>query len=216
VTRPTNTVDTRGMLLIHRVIRREIGALPRLFRQCGGNPDRAARLSTHAVEMLEFLHTHHSGEDELLWPVLRAKVPLHGALVDRMESEHHQIEHAVESLRRDLSGWDARADGETSERMAACVESMHGLLETHLATEEAEVLPLVARHFSQGEWDVLAKHGFGAIPGNRRLVMLGHILEEADPDEQQHMLQKVPPPARIAFNLVGRRQHAREVAEIRG
>jgi hypothetical protein len=65
-------IDTRDMLLIHRVIRREIGRLPGLFRTAG-DPARAARITAHASEMLDFLHVHHTGEDELLWPALRRR-----------------------------------------------------------------------------------------------------------------------------------------------
>jgi hypothetical protein len=70
-------IDTRDMLLIHRVIRREIGRLPGLFRTAG-EPARAARITAHASEMLDFLPVHHTGEDELLWPALRRRVRLDG------------------------------------------------------------------------------------------------------------------------------------------
>ncbi len=64
----TTGIDTRDMLLIHRVIRREVGGLPGLFRATRDRA-RAARVAAHASEMLDFLHAHHTGEDELLWPV---------------------------------------------------------------------------------------------------------------------------------------------------
>jgi hypothetical protein len=70
--RPMATgVDTEGMLLIHRVIRRELSLAPRLVRGAAGDPARSQRVGAHLTEMLYFLHTHHTGEDELLWPVLR-------------------------------------------------------------------------------------------------------------------------------------------------
>jgi hemerythrin-like domain-containing protein len=209
-------VDTREMLLIHRVIRREFGQLPNLMRGAAGNPVRAKRVAAHASEMLDFLHIHHSGEDELVWPVLRPYVSLDAELIDRMEAQHAQVAAAVHDVRRELPAWAGSADAATGERMAARLEQMIDVLGAHLDEEEQQILPLVAVHFSQAEWDELGKHGFGAIPGKRRLVILGHILEEADDAERVSFLRKVPPPARLAFKLIGRRQHARETADIRG
>jgi len=208
-------VDTRDMLLIHRVIRREISRLPGLIRGTG-DPSRAAQIASHASEMLDFLHTHHCGEDELLWPLLRPRVRLEDDLIDRMEAQHGEIAAAVDDVRRWLPGWAASADAATGERIAARLESASGVLTAHLTEEEERILPLVSAHFNQEEWDALAKHGFAAIPAKRRLVILGHILQETDDTERQRFMRRVPPPARLAFTLIGRRQHAREAAAIRG
>lgn len=209
----TTGVDTRDMLLIHRVIRREMDRLPGLIRTARDRP-RAALIGAHAGEMLDFLHVHHTGEDELLWPVLRPRVSLDGDLIDRMEAQHGEIAAAIADVRRQLPAWASSADPETGEKIAARLEAASGVLTAHLAEEEERILPLVAAHFSQQEWDALGKHGFAAVPGRRRLIILGHILHETDEAERGRFLRQVPPPARLAFNLVGRRQYAREMAAI--
>ena len=207
----TTGVDTRDMLLIHRVIRREMDRLPGLIRTARDQA-RAAQIAAHASEMLDFLHTHHTGEDELLWPVLRPRVSLDGDLIDRMEAQHGEIA----DVRRQLPAWAGSADPETGEKIAARLESAGDVLTAHLAEEEARVLPLVSANFSQKEWDALGKHGFAAVPGRRRFVILGHILQETDEAERQRFMHHVPPPARLAFSLIGRRQYAREIAAIHG
>jgi hemerythrin-like domain-containing protein len=211
-----NGIDTDDMLLIHRLIRREIGYLPGLIRGAAGKPARAKQVAQHTSEMLDFLHTHHSGEDELLWPVLRPRVSLDGELLDRMTAQHGQVAAAVADVRADLGRWAPTPDAALGERIAARLDEMTGVLTEHLAEEEARILPLVSTHFTQREWDALGKHGFAAVPGKRRLVILGHILEEADPVERARFLRRVPPPARLAFKLIGRRQHERETAALRG
>jgi len=208
-------IETRDMLLIHRVIRREIGSLPGLIRATRDRA-RAAQLAAHASEMLDFLHTHHTGEDELLWPVLRPRVRLDDGLIDRMEAQHGEIAAAIADVRRWLPVWAGSADPQTGEQIAARIESAGAVLSVHLAEEEERVLPLCAEHFSQQEWDALGKHGFAAIPGKRRLVMLGHILAGTDDAERRQFLRRVPAPARLAYSLIGRRQHAREAAAIHG
>ena len=207
------TVDTRDMLLIHRVIRRETGRLPGLIRSAA-DPERAALIAAHASEMLDFLHTHHTGEDQLLWPVLRPRVSLDGELINRMEAQHAQIAEGVTDVRRDLPVWAKSADPATGERMATRLEWVSDVLNAHLAEEEERILPLVATHISQQEWDALGEHGFAAVPVKRRLVILGYILQGTDDTERKRFMQRVPPPARIAYTLVGRRQYAREAAAI--
>jgi hemerythrin-like domain-containing protein len=211
----TTGVDTRDMLLIHRVIRREMGRLPGLIRTARDRP-RAALIAAHAGEMLDFLHVHHTGEDELLWPVLRPRVSLDGDLIDRMEAQHGEIAAAIADVRRWLPAWAGSADQETGEKIAARIEAAGPVLAAHLTEEEERILPLVAAHFSQPEWDALGKHGFAAVPGRRRLAILGHILHETDDAERRRFTRQVPPPARLAFSLVGQRQYAREMAAIQG
>jgi hemerythrin-like domain-containing protein len=208
-------IDTNEMLLIHRVLRREVGALPELIRRANNDPARARIVGPHAVEMLDFLHVHHSGEDELLWPVLRPRVAVEGDLLDRMEAQHHQVAAAIADVERDLPGWTTSADPVTGERIATRLGEMNAVLTEHLAEEEKQILPLVAANFSQAEWDALGKHGFAAVPGKRRLFVLGLILEDTDESERRTFMQKVPPPARVAYKLIGRRQWEREVATIR-
>ena len=208
-------IDTNEMLLIHRVLRREVGALPELIRRANNDPARARIVGAHAVEMLDFLHVHHSGEDELLWPVLRPRVAVEGDLLDRMEAQHHQVAAAIVDVERDLPRWTTSADPETGERIATRLDEVNAVLTEHLAEEEKQILPLVAANFSQAEWDALGKHGFAAVPGKRRLFVLGLILEETDESERRTFMQKVPPPARLAYKLVGRRQWEREVSTIR-
>jgi hypothetical protein len=41
-------------------------------------------------------------------------------------------------------------------------------------------------------------------------------IQLTDDAERQRFLQHVPPPARLAYTLIGRRQYARETAAIHG
>lgn len=216
MTAARGAIDTTDMLLIHRVIRREIGALPRLFRTATNDAARAKLVGTHAMEMLDFLHNHHHGEDELLYPLLRQRVRLDADLLDRMDAQHATVDESVGALRADLPGWMRSPDPGISERMAATVEAMLPVLIDHLAEEEQRLLPIVARTVSQPEWDKLGEHGMGTIPVKRRLVVLGHIIEETDESERTRFLVNVPAPARLAYRLIGKRQFARETAAIRG
>ena len=209
-------IDTHEMVLIHRVIRREIGELPRLFRSAANDPARSKIIGAHAREMLHFLHTHHSGEDELLFPLLRERAALDPELMHRMDAQHAQVNDAVAAISAELPAWTASADVAVGERMAARIDATMPTLIDHLAEEEQKLLPVVSFTLTQPEWDALGKHGMNSIPVTRRLVILGYITEETDDAERQRFMQVVPAPARLAYKLIGHRQFTRETAAIRG
>lgn len=106
-----------------RVIRREFGQLPRLFRSAAKDRARSKVIGAHAREMLDFLHTHHTGEDELLFPLLRERAALDPELMDRMDVQHAQVNHAVAAIGRELPAWTAHADAAAGERMAALIDA---------------------------------------------------------------------------------------------
>ncbi len=209
-------VDTHEMVLIHRVIRREIGQLPRLFRSAANDRARSKIIGGHAREMLDFLHTHHTGEDELLFPLLRERSMLAPELMDRMDAQHAQVNEAVVAISADLPAWTTNADAAAGERMAACIDTTMPTLLDHLTEEEQKLLPVVSTTLTQSEWNALAKHSISAIPVTRRLVILGYITEETDDAERQKFMQVVPAPARLVYKLIGHRQFTRETTAIRG
>jgi hemerythrin-like domain-containing protein len=210
------SVDTHEMVLIHRVIRREFARLPQLFRTAANDRARARVIGAHAKEMLHFLHTHHTGEDELLFPLLRQRAALAPDLMDRMDAQHAQVDKAVAAIGAEVPVGTANAETAAGERMAGRIDAAMPTLIDHLAEEEQELLPIVSVTLSQREWDALGQHGMSAIPLTRRLVILGHITEETDDAERQKFLQVVPAPARWAYKLIGHRQFAAETTAIRG
>jgi hemerythrin-like domain-containing protein len=209
-------VDTHEMVLIHRVIRREFGQLPRLFRTAANDPARSKIIGSHAREMVHFLHIHHTGEDELLFPLLRERAELDPNLMDRMDAQHAQVNDAVAAISTELPEWTTSADPATGERMAASIDATMPTLIDHLAEEDQKLLPIASVTLTQSEWDALGKHGMSAIPLTRRLVILGHITEETDVAERQKFMQVVPAPARLAYKLIGHRKFTRETTTIRG
>jgi hemerythrin-like domain-containing protein len=210
------SVDTHEMVLIHRVIRREIGQLPTLFRAAANDRARSKIISAHTHEMLDFLHTHHTGEDELLFPLLRERAQLDPELMDRMDAQHALVDHAVAAVSAELPAWTASADPAAGEHMATLIEDAIPSLIEHLAEEEEEILPIVSVTVTQEEWNALGKHGMSAIPIPRRLVTLGHIIEETDDAERRTFLQVIPAPIRLAYKLIGHRQFTRDATAIRG
>jgi hypothetical protein len=202
------------MPMIHRVLRRELGGLPRLVETSSTDTQRRALVANHAAETLHFLHVHHEGEDELLWPVLRPRVPESAELIDRLEDAHHKVSGALSEIDPGLQAWSLSGDPAAGEVLAEQLRSLNSVLFAHLDEEESQLLPIAGANVTPEEWAKLGEHGFAAVPPKRRLAVLGAILAEASPEERQKFLTHVPAPARVMYKLFGEKQYKKEVAKL--
>lgn len=212
VTRP----DTHDMVIVHRVFRREFRLLPDLVRAVAdGDTTRAALVGRHADELVTALHHHHTGEDQLLWPRLRERTAVNVELVATMERQHEHVAVLLATAHDVIPAWSAAADASTRDKLAAILGEVSTALDEHLTQEEREILPLAEQHMTADEWAELGKRGMAAIPKDRLFVFLGHMLEETTPGERMHMLRNLPVPARVLYQVVGKRQYKRETAAVR-
>jgi iron-sulfur cluster repair protein YtfE (RIC family) len=208
--------DTQEMVVVHRVFRREFRLAPQMVRLVpAGDAARAAVVAGHLTEMATMLHHHHSGEDELVWPLLTERASVSGEVVERMEAQHEAVAALLDTCAELVPAWGAGADVPTRDRLAGVLEELSAALDEHLAEEEREILPLCAEHMTAEEWGRLGQRGMAAMPKSRLLVIFGHLLEEASPQERATMLGHLPAPARLLFRAVGRRAWAKEVGRLR-
>jgi hemerythrin-like domain-containing protein len=188
------------MVVIHRVFRREFGLLPALIR--GVAPDdleRAKVVADHATGLLRFVHVHHSGEDELLWPVLLARVEVEADVIRRMEDQHLHVAALIPRAEEQLPGWSAQPSAERGEELATTFEDIAAALDEHLGEEEQQILPLVETHLSVAEWDRLGEHARASLSPPDLMASLAAILEEADDEERAMFTAALPPPVLTIF-----------------
>ncbi|NYH91270.1 hemerythrin domain-containing protein [Actinopolymorpha rutila] len=175
----------------------------------------ARRVFAHGAEITSVLDNHLHTEDELLWPPLRARAPLAHDLINRMENQHRQLADLLDRAAVLFSTWAATPQPTTTEELAAVLTELHAVLTSHLDDEEAHVLPLVPDHLTAAEWAELGKRGTTALPKRRRLVFLGHVLEDATPAEQEAFLAAFPRSASLAYRLYGRPAYRKETTALR-
>jgi hemerythrin-like domain-containing protein len=205
--------ETHDMVVVHRVFRREFALLPRMVRAVApGDLAQAGVVVAHAREMTAMLHHHHTAEDELVWPRLRDRAQLDPWMLERMEAQHHVVGELLEELDVALPRFAGTADPAPGTALASVLDQVSAALDEHLDEEETSILPVVARTLTVTEWEELAQRGMSAMSKPRLLVILGHILEEADDDERAAFLGHVPLPARLAYRVVGHRRYLRETA----
>ena len=209
--------DVHDMVVVHRAFRREFGLLPALVRAVpSGDVRRACVLAAHARLLLEGLHLHHGGEDALLWPLLHERAAPAAALVDRMEAQHHRVHELLTRLEPALARWEAEARPAVTEEVAAGFEALRDALLEHLDQEEAEILPLAARHVTPQEWARLGEHGVAGTRRSHLPIMFGIVLEDADPHERAEMAATLPAPVRLLLRTWGAWRYRRYVRAVRG
>jgi hemerythrin-like domain-containing protein len=208
--------DTHDMIVVHRIFRRESELMPRLIRAVrDGDTGRAGVLADAFGDYQFGLHMHHSGEDELVWPLLLARVDLEADLVLRMEAQHEVIARTLTETAQLMPAWRAAPSAATAAPLVAALASHRTALLEHLDDEEEYVLPLIEEHLTAAEWGRLAEHFGEEVPKDKLLYFLGAILEEASPAERQAMMANLPAPARILWYTIGQRQYRRKVSKVR-
>jgi len=204
--------ETHDMVVVHRAFRREFALLPRMVRAVSpGDLTQRGVICTHAREMTAMLHHHHTAEDELVWPRLRERAELDAWLVDRAQTQHEVIGQLLAALDHVLQRFTETADPTSGSELASVLDQVSIALNEHLDEEETAILP-VAETLTASEWEELSQRGMAAMSKPRLLVLLGHILEDADNDERAAFLKHVPIPARVGYRLFGRRRYLRETA----
>ena len=206
------------MVVIHQALRREFTLLPALVAAVPDNDAvRARTIGEHLTLVLAMLHDHHEAEDELLWPLLRQRVPLRKELIDTMEQQHQAVADAIHAIQASLPAWSAHGSAADRDRIAAILRRLDAALTEHLYLEEQEILPLIHEHLTVPEWLApqhhAVEHGPKSLSG--KLTIAGLILEDATPAQRAWFMSMLPPPARVLWRLSGARRYNAHVREIR-
>ncbi|MFG1916957.1 LLM class flavin-dependent oxidoreductase [Micromonospora sp. NPDC048898] len=100
-------------------------------------------LGVYCESYCRIVTTHHTIEDQSLFPRLRARDPRLGPVVDRLEQEHHAIHDVLEGVDQALVAYVGSPDGLAELR--AAVDLLTDALLSHLSYEERELVEPLAR-----------------------------------------------------------------------
>ncbi|HEY4018404.1 MAG TPA: hemerythrin domain-containing protein [Pseudonocardiaceae bacterium] len=213
----TSRPNTRDMVVIHRVLRREFPRLAHLVEGVpAGERGRAEEVAAHLEFVLTELTYHHHGEDDYLWPKLLARATMETDLIHRMRAQHEAVAEADQRVRALLAQWRPTAAVSVAGDLAVALRALATVLGEHLDEEEASVLPLVVRHISVAEWAELGELTTAKFPRSALFTMLGQVLEDATKADRALFFGKLPPPARLAWRLFGRRRYVRYTRRVDG
>ncbi|MFI6811959.1 LLM class flavin-dependent oxidoreductase [Nonomuraea sp. NPDC050328] len=145
---------------VHDHLRGELAQLKEIMAQVvAGSMDPAAArgainqmtvrqnnwtLGAYCASYCRLVTTHHTLEDQSLFPHLRRADPRLAPVLDRLEQEHHVIHGVLEEVDRALVALVGEPDGMDGFREA--VARLDRTLSSHLRYEEEELVPALSRH----------------------------------------------------------------------
>jgi hemerythrin-like domain-containing protein len=213
-----STADIRDMLVVHQAFRNTYDRAPGLVRVVApGDVKRAKVVADHVRLVERFLHLHHKGEDELLWPKLQERAPAELEPTLRlMEEQHAQIDKLLTETAGLLASWRRDANAGDRDKLAESLTVLGTELTAHLAIEEEKVLPLAERHVTAKEWHQLGDHAINGLPKSKLPIVFGMLARLAEPDVVTLMLSTAPLVPRLIMPVLGPRAYASHAKRVYG
>lgn len=175
----------RVQLAIHRAVRRDATRLAIALAD-GGEASIAVVRAYWAVTAAQ-LHHHHEFEDTVVWPLMGERLGDRvGALLARNAHEHQVMASAMDGFDTALATTDAAG-------ARAALGRMQQTIETHLAHEEADVLPLIPEAFTLED---IAFFQAEDAKTNAPSVFLPWMLDDAPDEDLAFFTGPMPPPVR--------------------
>jgi hemerythrin-like domain-containing protein len=174
-----------GLNVVHLALRRSLASIVRTAEAPISDADRAAFVE-FTERFARFLHVHHDGEEEIVFPMLgRPSSPDAKKLVDGWKEDHATL---IPKLRAMESACADFARGGAREPLAQAAKAVQDFLVPHLDAEERALdTATLAKLLTSEEATALAlaasKHG-QRVGGSVVLMLLLHSL--TDEEQRSH------------------------------
>jgi iron-sulfur cluster repair protein YtfE (RIC family) len=189
------------MGIVHSALRRD---LTRTSDAVSGDPapgdDQRRAIAGHLVWMMSFLHRHHSGEDDGLWPLVRQRDPMASAVLDEMDADHTRIAPQLESVAAAGKRYGSDSSPQARESLLTAIVSLRAVLDPHLHREEEEAMPVVSRALTHAQWEAFNQEHYIKPKTTKELGQEGHwLIDSIDPAGYTVVVGNVPPIQRFVL-----------------
>ena len=193
--------DTAMMNIVHSALRRD---LTRTSEAVSANPppgdDQRQAIAGHLVWMMDFLHRHHAGEDDGLWPLVRQHDPTAGALLDDMDADHARIAPQLESVTAAGKSYGSDASPQARQSLLAAIAALREVLDPHLDREETQAMPAVSKALTHAQWEAFNQEHYVKPKSKKELGQEGHwLIDSIDPAGYDVVVSNVPPIPRFVL-----------------
>jgi hypothetical protein len=186
--------DVRINGVVHGALRRDLlRTHATLSTQPYPHGRQRLALGEHAVWLMEFLHAHHTGEDEGVWPLVRERNPAASALLDSLEADHGRIDPAATTVTAAGRRYAGTTTDEPRVELVAALDALTTVLFPHLDREVTEAMPVVSASITQDEWRSVERTYFIKPKSLAQLGMEAHwLLDGIDREGYQIVVHTVP------------------------
>ncbi len=185
--------ETSDMIAVHRALLGSLDAAPTLVAKAIEDPERTDAVGSFFENVLEFLHVHHAGEDELIYPRLEERCAGNKAVLERIDEQHTLLYEPMEVAAAAIDAWRVDRSEERGRSVVDAIGTVDQTLRPHLSEEEVTVLPLASAWMSPEEWAELPVHAMRSFRGDKPWLSLGLIMENVGDDRWKDMLARMPP-----------------------
>ena len=192
------------MGIVHSALRRDlVRARLVLAEPTPLTGERRTALADHARWLMDFLHHHHTNEDDGLYPMVLEKNPEAGDLLAVMDADHHRITPRILELDVAARSYRDGTEGSDAELLAA-LEALEADMCPHLEREEREMMPVVSASITNGAWRDW-EDAFNKTKSMKQLADEGHwLIDNLDPERREIVVRLVPAvPRFILLNFLG-------------
>ncbi len=192
--------ETGDMCHVHKALLSAFDAADDLVAAAGTDVTKVGAVATFFENVLEFLHVHHEGEDELLYPRIVERCTEHATLLEQIDKEHALLNEPMATARAAIASWAAEPTPDTGAVVATSLDIVEGTLRPHLRIEEELVLPIASAHLSPEEWGQLPAHSMQSFSGDKPWLPFGLILDQLNQEQRAGMLAHLPEPLHQAWD----------------
>lgn len=211
---PDGPVDMFMMYVMHHAFRRDLAMLTEAARVTPASDRVAWRLLRQRWSTFhDTLHSHHTGEDAGLWPLLLERSGTQErAALEAMEAEHAEFEPLLEACDRGFTRLAEHADDDARAALAVRLAATRECLARHLEHEETGAIPILQRVCTQEDWERLEEEHFQADVTLGKVVRVVPWAASGLPREvRDHVFAKTDKGFRLVW-LLTRRRFARQQA----
>src|SRR5436190_6120206 len=97
--------DVSDMYAVHKALTSALDAAPTYVDKAGLDSERVEVIGSFCENVIEFLHVHHTGEDELVYPVLEQRCAESRSELERIDDQHKLLHAPMDAGRSALATW---------------------------------------------------------------------------------------------------------------
>jgi hemerythrin-like domain-containing protein len=209
------TTDVSDMFTVHQTITGALDSAPELITRDPNHVERARVIGSFFENVLEFLHVHHQGEDDLIYPKLRERCPDAWPTIDHIDHQHQLVHQPTRDAIDAIAAWRNAPSTATAQAAVNALARVDEVVKPHLAMEETVVLPYCSAWITQEEWSELPGHAMAAFQGDKPWLAFGLIRERLTPEQRDEMHNSMPPPLRQLWDNEWSPAYEAFMAEVR-
>lgn len=191
--------DVSDMYAVHRALLEALDAAPDYVANTGSDLEYLEVIGSFNENVIEFLHVHHGGEDELIYPILEERCAESRSELERIDNQHKSLYAPMDEGRSANATWRAAPSADTAQAVSEAMASIAEALRPHLAEEEIVMLPIATKWISPEEWGKLAGHSMMSFSADKPWLAMGLVREQLDQAQRDGMLAGMPPQMRTMW-----------------